>query len=261
MNLPGLAARNVSVSLGGRRVVEGATFAVEGGEFVAIVGPNGAGKTTLIRALAGLVPAVGEITLDEVALSTLAPQERACLIGYLPQGHVFHWPLTVAEVVGLGRLPHTHGAGLGEIDRSAVELALAETGTAAYRDRAVTSLSGGERARVALARVLATEAPIILADEPTASLDPHYQIAIMAMLRRHAEAFGVVVAVLHDLALAARFVDRVLVMDSGRIVADGAPREVLTAERMRTTFAVEATVIEVSGSPVIVPLGLSDKSR
>ena len=261
MSLPALAARDVSVSLGGRRVVDSATFTAEGGTFVAIVGPNGAGKTTLVRALAGLVPATGSITLGDTALAALPPAERARRIGYLPQGHVFHWPLTVAEVVGLGRLPHTHGAGLGEADRAAVETALAETGTAAYRERAVTSLSGGEKARVALARVLATEAPIILADEPTASLDPHYQIAIMAMLRRHAEAFGLVIAVLHDLALAARFVDRVLVMDGGRIVADGPPRDVLTVERMRTTFGVEAAVTEIGGAPVIVPLGLSGGSR
>jgi iron complex transport system ATP-binding protein len=255
---PVLQLAGVSVALGGRTVLTDVALKADAGEFVAVVGPNGAGKTTLLRAIAGLVPSAGEIVVGGDPLSSLSLRRRAEKVAYLPQGHVFHWPLSVAEIVALGRLPRGAGADLSEADREAVAKAMEETGTTAYAARPVTTLSGGERARVAIARVLATESPIILADEPTASLDPRYQIAVIAMLRRHANAFGLVVAVLHDLALAARHADRIVVVDEGQVVADGAPRSVLTAERLATTFGVSAEVIEVAGAPVVVPIGISE---
>jgi iron complex transport system ATP-binding protein len=247
----------VSVSLGGKRVLSDVSLSVATGEFVAIVGPNGAGKTTLLRAVAGLIQADGEIAVLGTALRTLPLAERARRIAYLPQGHVFHWPLAVAEIVALGRLPRGAGADLSETDRAAVARAIAETGVGEFVERPVTTLSGGERARVALARVLATEGPLILADEPTASLDPRYQLAVIDILRRHAQNGGAVVAVLHDLALAARSADRVVVIDGGRIVADGPPRDVLTAARMTDVFGVDAEIVEVRGAPVIVPYSVA----
>ena len=258
MNDPALQVTELSVSLSGRPVLADVSLSIEAGTFVAVIGPNGAGKTTLLRAIAGLVASQGDIVVTGVPLASLSLQVCAQRIAYLPQGHVFHWPLAVAEIVALGRLPRGSGADLSAADRSAVAFAMAETGVAEYAARPVTTLSGGERARVAMARVLATEAPIILADEPTASLDPRYQIAVIEMLRRHARSFGIVVAVLHDLGLAARYADRIVVLDGGRIVADGAPRDVLTAERLAATFGVRAEVVEMHGAPVVVPWSLSE---
>jgi iron complex transport system ATP-binding protein len=252
-----LGLRAVTVALGGRAVVRDVDLAIGGGTVVAIVGPNGAGKTTMLRAIAGLLPAAGAISVNGMALGSLSAKERARAIAYLPQGHVFHWPLPVSDVVALGRLPRGGGDNLSDADREAVVAAMRETGTLEYADRPVTALSGGERARVAIARVLATQAPIILADEPTASLDPRYQIAVAEMLRRHAGSGGIVVAVLHDLALAARHADRIVVLEGGRLVADGAPADVLTAKRMAATFGVNADVAEVHGAPVVVPWSLN----
>jgi len=248
-----LRAAGVGVSLGGRPVLGPVDLAVGAGEFVAVVGPNGAGKTTLLRAVAGLVAATGEIALGGTPLARLPLAERARRVGYLPQGHVFYWPLPVADVVGLGRLPRGAGADLSAADREAVARAMTATATSEFADRAVTTLSGGERARVALARVLATEAPLILADEPTASLDPRYQLIVLDILRRHARGGGSVVAVLHDLGLAARHADRIVVLDKGRVVADGAPRRVLTPQRLAETFGVHAGVVELAEGPVVIP--------
>jgi iron complex transport system ATP-binding protein len=220
---------------------------------VALVGPNGAGKTTLVRALAGLLPADGRISLDGRALSALSPRERARHIAYLPQGHAFHWPIPAAAVVALGRHPHADPfSPPSAADRAAVARALAATNIEALATRPVATLSGGERARVALARALATEAPVLLADEPTASLDPRHQLVVMELLRRAAEN-GAVLAVVHDLLLAARFADRVLVMDRGRLVADAPPAEALGPERVAEVFGVATLSVEAGGGRLTIP--------
>src|SRR5207248_7556549 len=160
-----VTAQGVSVALAGRLLLSDVSLALASGHLVALVGPNGAGKTTLLRALAGLVPSDGAIRICDDALSSLGLHERARRFGYLPQGHVVHWPLPARDIVALGRYPHgaTDPSRLPEQDAAAVSRAMAATGVTALADRPVTELSGGERSRVALARVLAVEAPVILA--------------------------------------------------------------------------------------------------
>ncbi len=246
-----LAAKNVTVRLGAREIVRDASLTLNAGELVALVGPNGAGKTTLMRALAGLIPADGTIALDGRPLSSLTARERARAIAYLPQGHVFHWPMSVASIVMLGRAPHADRfSAVTPDDRSAVERALAMTETEAFADRAVTTLSGGERARVALARALATQAPVLLADEPTAALDPRHQLTVMELLRQAARGGGAVLAIMHDLTLAARFADRVAVMDRGAIVADGDPAVAMSHERLAAVFGIESATVEIDNKRV-----------
>jgi iron complex transport system ATP-binding protein len=185
----------------------------------------------------------------------LGTRQRARAIAYLPQGHVFHWPLTAAAIVALGRYPHADPyARTTAADAAAVARALEAADAVHLADRVVSTLSGGERARVALARALATEAPVLLADEPTASLDPRHQLMVMAQLQRTARRGGAVLAVTHDLALAARFADRVLVMADGRIVADAAPAVALAPSRLAEIFAIEAA--SVPAGDVVVPVVL-----
>jgi iron complex transport system ATP-binding protein len=246
-----MSATDVVVRLGGTLVVDGATLELNPGELIVLIGPNGAGKTTLVRALAGLIPAEGRIAIGERPLASFAPRERARKVAYLPQGHAFHWPMAVAAVVALGRYPHTDAfSSLSDEDRAAIGRALTATSSDALATRAVTTLSGGERARVALARALASEAPILLADEPTVSLDPRHQLVVMELLQRAARNGGVVLAVLHDLTLAARFADRILVMDRGRLVAEGPPGAVLTPQRIAAVFGVEAAIADSEVGPL-----------
>ena len=250
-----LALRDLSATLGGREVVSGLSLDLAAGSLLAIVGPNGAGKTSALRAIVGLLPHRGAITLDGAALPSLGRRERARRIAYLPQGHEAHWPLPARDIVALGRVPHgipdsTRPRGA---DADIIAHAMRLTDTEALADRPVTALSGGERARVALARVFAVEAPVVLADEPTASLDPRHQLAVMAALRRHADAGALVVTVTHDLGLAARFSDAVAVLDGGRLAAYGPPDEALSDGILREVFGIEAFRAAHRGSAVVVP--------
>jgi iron complex transport system ATP-binding protein len=250
-----LTAQGVNVKLSGRTVLNDISLALSSGHLVALVGPNGAGKTTLLRALAGLVPSDGVIHVGGDALSSLRLSERARRFAYLPQGHIVHWPLPARDIVALGRYPHgaTDPARLTLRDTEAVLRAMQATDVVEFSARRVTELSGGERSRVALARVFAVEAPVILADEPTASLDPRHQIDVMKNLRSAADKGTLVIVVTHDLGLAARFADTILVLSEGRLVSQGAPREALSEQIMGEVFRISAYRAEYRREAVIVP--------
>jgi iron complex transport system ATP-binding protein len=250
-----VTARDVNVTLAGRRVLRDVSLALSSGRLVALVGPNGAGKTTLLRALAGLVPSDGVIHVGGDELSSLPLRERARRFAYLPQGHLVHWPLPARDIVALGRYPHgaTDPARLTAKDAEAVLRAMQAADVMEFNDRRVTELSGGERGRVALARALAVEAPVILADEPTTSLDPRHQIDVMKTLRTAVDKGALAIVVTHDLGLAARFADTVLVMSEGRLVAQGAPAEALSEQVMAEVFRISAYRAEYQREAVIVP--------
>ena len=247
----------VAVRLGGRMVVRDVTARLAGGQLVGIIGPNGAGKSTLVRAMLGLLPlAAGEVRIDDAPLARLSPRALARRIAYLPQGQTLHWPLSVERLVALGRLPHLAPfSALRDGDRAAVEQAMRRADVLDLKDRDATALSGGERARVMLARALAVEAAALIVDEPLASLDPGHQLDVMALLQAEARAGQLVVAVLHDLTLAARCCDRLLLIASGRLLADGPPAMVLTAERLAEVYGIRARLEPQDGAPLVVPLG------
>ena len=250
-----LIAHALAVALGARRVLDAVAATMRSGRVTAILGPNGAGKSTLLRALAGLVtPARGGVTLGDRAVAALSDRERARRIGYLPQAAAVHWNVTVREVVTLGRIAHrTPFAAPSARDRERIVAARSATETTALADRRIADLSGGERARVLLARVLAGEPDWLLADEPLASLDPAHQIDILDRLRGVARQGRGVVLVLHDLAQAARIADDVLLLREGRVVAAGPAAAILTPERMAEVFDVR--VATLPDSAMMVPVG------
>ncbi len=241
-----LVAENLALARGARAVIADVSAAFAPGTVTVILGPNGAGKSTLLEALAGLLPPVsGRVALDGAALDGLAPRARAQAIGYLPQGGAVHWNLRVDELVALGRLPHRGAfAGLSAEDRAAIADAIAAADLGALQDRTVDRLSGGERARALLARVLAGRPHVLLADEPLANLDPRHALEALRLFRKAADAGAAVVLVLHDLQAAARHADQLLLLAEGRVLGAGAPRAVLTAELLRRAYGLEMQLID-----------------
>lgn len=235
-----IEAGGVFVWRGGVAVLKGVSAAAASGEVVGLIGPNGSGKTTLLMALAGLVPTSGgTVTVDGEAIAGLPADQRARRIGYLEQSPAAEWPIAVERVVALGRLPHRSSfAGETADDAAAVAEAMARCELDSLAGRAVSRLSGGERARVMLARALAGKPAILLADEPVAELDPYHQLQVMELLRRQAAEGTVVVVVLHDLSLAMRFCDRVYLLDNGGIAAAGKTADVVGSPVAEQVFAV-----------------------
>jgi len=223
------------------------SFTLPPGEMLGIIGPNGAGKSSLLQSLAGLLPAKGEINFKERPLHTLDDEERARNIGYLPQFCDSAWALAVEEIVALGRLPWR------DRDQSIIRDAMRETGIEAMASSRINQLSGGEQARVWLARVLAGTPNLILADEPIASLDLYYQAKIMDALSQHVNGTRGVILAIHDLSLAARYCDRFCLLKEGKIHAFGKPEEVLTEEILSDAFAVPIHVDLDNSPPIILP--------
>lgn len=254
-----LSITALHVMLGGRTVLHGIDAHILPGALVGMIGPNGAGKSTLARAITGLIaPSSGEVRLGEEPVPSIPRAVLARRIAYLPQGQTVHWPLTVERLATLGRLPHLAPfSTIGASDRAAVERAMHRAEVMPLRDRIVTELSGGERARALIARALAVEAPALIVDEPLAALDPGHQLQVMELLRTEARAGSLVVAVLHDLAMAARFCDRLILIHEGRLIADGAPQAVLTAQHLSDCYDIRAWTGTIENQSVVLPLARS----
>lgn len=247
-----LAAETLSIGLGARLVLRDVSLALNGAGLTAIIGPNGAGKSTLLRALCGLLsPKQGRVILDEKNLAEYPRALRARVIGYLPQHHAAAWAMPVRDVVGLGRMPWSGEDGDAHVP--AVETAMQLMDIHDLSERPMTALSGGERSRVMLARLLAGGHKILLCDEPLSHTDPRHQLLVMETLRARAQNGQAVAVVMHDLALAARYAVRVVVMDQGRIIADGAPADVLTRQRLTQVFGIASLVEQRCDGLLVTP--------
>jgi iron complex transport system ATP-binding protein len=251
-----LCANSLSVSLGKRVVVDQVSAALTAGRITAIIGPNGAGKTSLIRALAGLSkPSSGNVTLDGVPLTDLSTVHRAQQIGYLAQVNQPYWNVTASELVALGRLPHRSAfAGPSPADDAAVAAALAATNTSHLASRPIDQMSGGEQARVKLARVLAGDPDWILADEPLANLDPPHRRDVLALFRQAADHGKGVAIVLHQLSTAADIADDLIIMRDGKIIAAGPKADTLTPENLRAAFDMDFDVFTRADRLIVAPI-------
>jgi len=252
-----LVAEDVRLRLGARVVLQGVSAAFEVGRVTAILGPNGAGKSTLLACLAGLRRLDGgTVRLDEDEVRTMPARRRAQRIGFIPQTPEVAWAVEARILVGLGRTPFIGARGLSGEDAAAIDRAMAAAGVEAMADRDVTTLSGGERARVLIARALAGEPEWLLADEPLAGLDPGHQLDAADLFRRmaHDQGKGVIVT-LHDLSLAARLADRILLLADGRVLADGPPEVALAPQVLAQAYGIETRVVSGERGVLIDVLG------
>jgi iron complex transport system ATP-binding protein len=258
-----LEASHIAVTFGQTAVLRRVDLAVASGEMLGLIGPNGSGKTTLLRVLAHLrAPDAGRVTLDHRGLDQIGERELAKSIAYLAQGGDAHWPMRVEALVALGRLPHRRAfRDHGPSDRAAIERAMKAADVVAFRDRPLTQLSGGERMRVLLARALAVEASLLLADEPVAALDPLHQLRVMQLLHDAARRGTGVVVVLHDLSLAARFCDRLVLIADGGVVAEGRPADVLTPDYLVRAYGVDMVSGTSQGLPFYLPQAIRPPIR
>lgn len=248
---------DVRFSFGDRPVLDGISLQVEGGELVGLIGPNGAGKTTLLRLIsAALTPDAGDIFVDGTAVHSLSSRAASRRVAVVPQETRLSFDFTVNDVVAMGRNPYlSRFDRLSGEDRRIVDRAMVLTETQQFADRPFSSISGGERKRVLVARAIAQEAPNLLLDEPTASLDINHQIGLFELSRRLIEDGKAVLAAVHDLDMAARFCDRLILLNGGRVEAEGSPSTVLRPDRLEAAYGIETAVVvsPVTGTPVVVP--------
>ena len=251
-----LTATGLAVEIDGARLLDAVDFSAAPGRVHALIGPNGAGKSTLLAALAGDRPAAaGTVHLGDTPVASRSPKALARLRAVLTQEHAVSFPFPVREIVAMGRHPWA-GSAAADDDDHEIDAAMAATDVSHLAARTVPSLSGGERARVALARVIAQRTPVLLLDEPTAALDLKHQEDVLRLARVHAEAGATVVVVLHDLNLAAAYADDITLLRLGRVVAAGAPADVLTAERIEAVYgqSVEVLPHPRTGAPLVLPV-------
>ncbi len=245
--------KNLSLGIDGIRILSEINLTLRAGEMVALIGPNGVGKSSLIKcALGAITPTSGRAKIGDEDAATMDATIRARLVAYLPQIRPTAWPLIVEDIVALGR--YAYGVTMSpstDDDGRAVAEALAACGLDHLRRRRADTLSGGELARTHCARAFAAQAPFLLADEPTNSLDPAGQVDIMRLIRAHVADGAGALVILHDINMAAAFADRIIWMKDGEIAADGAPRETISAGRMNEIFAVKAKVHEIDGAPSV----------
>ncbi|WP_435885584.1 heme ABC transporter ATP-binding protein [Streptomyces subrutilus] len=264
--VPGAALAEIEdlyVRVGGREVLAGIDLTARAGEVLALVGPNGAGKSTLLAALAADLPAAsGGIRIDGRPVGDWSAPELALRRSVLPQSAALSFPFPVEDVVRMGRAPWA-GTPFADSDERVVAEAMAATEVTAFAARPFSALSGGERARVALARVLAQQAPLLLLDEPTAALDLRHQELVLRICRERAAAGDAVVVVLHDLGLAAAYADRAAVLHDGRIATAGPPAEVFDDALLSRVYRqpVEVFAHPRSGAPMVVPVRVAPASR
>lgn len=255
-----LAAQDLSTGYGERRIIESLDLEIPDGGFTAIIGPNGCGKSTLLRALGRMItPRAGSVSIDGVDLASLRTKQVARRIALLPQAPLAPGAITVADLVARGRNPHQSLLRQwSDDDERVVDEALREVGMRDATDRLVEDLSGGQRQRVWIAMTLAQQTPVLLLDEPTTYLDIAHQIDVLDLCSRLHESGRTIVAVLHDLDLAARYATHVVAMRDGAIAALGTPDEVFTPETLRRVFDLEALVLRdpETGRPLVVPRDL-----
>lgn len=254
-----LETSNLSVTKGGREILRAIDIKIEAGKLVGLIGPNGAGKSTLLHVLAGLSePTSGSIKFDDKELRQMSLTDRSQKIAYLPQDKNLHWNLTVEDLVSLGRHPYRRPfTPLSEIDIETIEEAMTLMDISSWRKRSALKLSGGEFARVLMARALAQDPQFLLADEPTAALDPAHQIRLLKLLRHSTETGLGAILALHDLSLAAQFCDELVLLKDGGVFIKGTADEVLTNPTLEQVYGIRADIKYIDDNLTVTPLDIT----
>jgi iron complex transport system ATP-binding protein len=254
-----LAINNLTVAIPQCAIIRNVSLSLQKGELVGLIGANGAGKSTLLKAILGIRPKqdkkqTGLVQLHGQDITKLSPRARARRIAYLPQEHRVEWDLSVRDVVALGRFAHQSWLGNPSAKcAKIIDECMARTEITSLATRPFSVLSGGEKARVLLARAMVGQTPFLLADEPIAALDPLHQLQVMTLLRQSAQSGQGVLAVIHDLTLAMRFMDRVLLMNRGELIAQGPPQKVLTEENLANAFGITPLSGQHQGEDWLIP--------
>jgi iron complex transport system ATP-binding protein len=246
--------RDLSVSFQNHQILKNISFTANAGEFIGLIGPNGAGKTTLLRAIMNFIASDGAMMIDDCSIQTMSHRQRAKQIAYLAQERDIIWPVSVETVVRLGReLQRSAFASLSQTDLDMISQAMAQMDVSQFAKQPATQLSGGEKARVLIARLLAQNTPLILADEPVAGLDPAHQLNLMRCFEKLAMQGKTIIASLHDLSLSAQYCTRLILLQKGEIIADGKPEDVLITENLSRVYNIKADITHKNGRLYIFP--------